>query len=1655
MADEQKQQQQPQQGEFTNIQPLDATQTQPGVPAPTSAAPVSGQEFVNVVPLDQPTPVAATQPAPKESWGTRALETVGRAVPERAPAAAQKVQEAAGSLIPEWAMPVLGGFQKYVNEPLNRMASKGAEMGKEIAGGYLQSASGGASGMSPNPRQAPLTMEQTRQQHPYTLGAVETIGEMAGGLAADPRNWPLLGTGAARPLLQKAISGYFAANMTKDAADTLTDAAARWDQMSPEEKSQAISKATAAGAFGALAGAHALGGTHPVRTVGEVARRIPEVLKGEEGADIGYRTGRGGAIAKGPEQYQPEALPKQYGAPKVEATPRPAAAGEYREPTPFRPEPGLMASGETEPTPRPYTAKPFEKVEPGEYRETTPTAPAEGLVTGPEQYEIRARGGETARPEAKSTGYPQAYSEPTEFTPEITKEKVDEIRAERKPETDRRDTEGERRVEEGESPTGEERRKAERRVLNEINQKAFQESAFGGEKKGLDTDAYANAMAQARKELGPDANVKDVMKRRDEIVSQTGGGESKEEDIGSKVRAAAPEPTRKEVAEAATSKAQRDNIVNHIESGKDFAILQAENPQNNRISNEENAKLTAQLKQELINKGYKPVEVGGNTKDVEGVKENAFFVPDITPEDAAALGKKYQQQGIVTNKGLRDLNTNKETPLDLSKGLLKGDEARKQQYYTTIGGEDYHFPMKEGEAQNSVRDAAETVNKNLGKTKINNVKVELDPNREKIADAYSEAKHNPNDPKVKASYDALKKETMDQWKELEKQGYTLEPSKEDPYKTYEDMAKDIKDNKRIKVWTGAEPPADHPMSEIEPTTGLPYNTIFRAVHDVMGHTAGDNDFSEKGEENAWKRHSQSYSDAALPAMTTETKGQTSTFFNGKDVREGKAEPHFPEQKATLLPEELYKPKPKDVEAEKLKQVAKPQRDTDIIAKIKEEHPDWSLSQQLMEAGRRAQKAEEAAPETESGGEHYNTVQSHVGDLTNNNLRELAKAVGIDPSKYDFSKRVAMREGGSKHPVERTQLVKDIMTKLKPEDIEKIGEQSKTAAPENVGGSPARSQKARSEDAEKLLSNLWNKPEEGGGGQFVGKGPAPEATSETAKMSNEELLKHGFTQEDIDAGKNIPGVGGGGPGEAKKMAGMEKIPEKITSKFLTEEEKSLKTEKSQQTAAKKLLSMPKLQEFVDIANQGAGERKWYQRGTAAVKEIANELPDYFDKPGDQDKFLSILASLSPRQEITENFTEAVRAWKELKDAEKSGIDLNEKLSTRRPAGYPKGEEWTHAGKILYDTIGMNKKSKIPNALRAVEGKSALEMWPDLSKNRYFKVPSFAANLAGFLDKVTSDGWMAAFAGMTPGELSNASSYHPLAAMTRAAADELGWEPAEAQTAIWAVVKTLTEKGETEPAQIRKYSKDFAEIAQSDAQIRSMLQDMGVDLEKLDERLKSIESKPEISSRSTSTSEGSIGKLTKRLEGQGREIPEPRSKYEAGDLNFEGDTSFNPEEYKTPITDSLIKKYGTTTEPYGSAQFITESGDRIPVQDHDVAVARALGNEDKPNVQDRTKYINDENVIRMRTRSSRTAAKEVVFSMPVEGEISKNQIKAIKDTVKKMGPYGMAYLEEAKPGGNYVTLTNAKPEDVDSAVKELYKPKGKWSSLTKAFHEGGEE
>jgi hypothetical protein len=391
--------------------------------------------------------------------------------------------------------------------------------------------------------------------------------------------------------------------------------------------------------------------------------------------------------------------------------------------------------------------------------------------------------------------------------------------------------------------------------------------------------------------------------------------------------------------------------------------------------------------------------------------------------------------------------------------------------------------------------------------------------------------------------------------------------------------------------------------------------------------------------------------------------------------------------------------------------------------------------------------------------------------------------------------------------------------------------------------------------EDFLKKQGGSPEE----QMKAKGPAPEASTATARMSDEELLKHGFTKEDIEAGKHLPEAGGGGKG--KSAAAEKGIPEAFAKHMTPEEIASVtKTDRGTQSFLESMAKLPSVQEYTDIALAGEGARKWYQRSSSAFDAVKEEAPKYFDQPGDKDKFIGLLASSSPRQSVAMNMRETLGAWKAYVDA-----------------GRPEGE----ALKTLLRNQFTLPNTKIPNAMKALAGE---KMWPDLSKNTAFKAPSFERNLRGWLDYSTNDGWMALFGGVDPAAISKASSYHPLSVATRAAAKELGWETAEAQAAIWSFTQALTERGEELPEEIRRQSEDFADILAHDPQTRQLVSDLGVNLDQLDTRLKAIGEKPEVTGRTTGTTSRSIGKLKGRIEEARGKGAIPPSKSAQGEMTF---------------------------------------------------------------------------------------------------------------------------------------------------------------------------
>lgn len=197
----------------------------------------------------------------------------------------------------------------------------------------------------------------------------------------------------------------------------------------------------------------------------------------------------------------------------------------------------------------------------------------------------------------------------------------------------------------------------------------------------------------------------------------------------------------------------------------------------------------------------------------------------------------------------------------------------------------------------------------------------VDPNRAKrIADEYDRMPHNPNDPQVKASYDALIRETMAQYKALVNAGYNFEfyPKDHDPYpNSPREAVMDLHNNKHMYVYptqqgfgSGDLDNSYHPLLGDSGMrwNGQPvsYNDIFRAVHDVFGHAKEGVGFRADGEENAWRQHSAMYSDLARKALTSETRGQNSWVNYGPhgeaNQNANQQDTVYADQKAGLLPD---------------------------------------------------------------------------------------------------------------------------------------------------------------------------------------------------------------------------------------------------------------------------------------------------------------------------------------------------------------------------------------------------------------------------------------------------------------------------------------------------------------------------------------------------------------------------------------------------------------------------------------------------------------------------------------------------------------------------------------------------------------------------------
>lgn len=207
--------------------------------------------------------------------------------------------------------------------------------------------------------------------------------------------------------------------------------------------------------------------------------------------------------------------------------------------------------------------------------------------------------------------------------------------------------------------------------------------------------------------------------------------------------------------------------------------------------------------------------------------------------------------------------------------------------------------------------------------------IKVDPERAaKIAQAFEDMKHDPENPEVKKSYDALGREVQAQWDALKATGVKVEwikPDKDgnmvDPYA--DNPRRAATDVSMHNHWWGfptdagfgsgdeaskkamAENPLLKETGETIDGRKVVVNDLFRIVHDMFGHFKEGVGFRADGEDNAWRSHAAMFSKEALPAMTAETRGQNSWVNFGPSAEHNKrasaATTVYAPQKIGMLP----------------------------------------------------------------------------------------------------------------------------------------------------------------------------------------------------------------------------------------------------------------------------------------------------------------------------------------------------------------------------------------------------------------------------------------------------------------------------------------------------------------------------------------------------------------------------------------------------------------------------------------------------------------------------------------------------------------------------------------------------------------------------------
>jgi len=350
-----------------------------------------------------------------------------------------------------------------------------------------------------------------------------------------------------------------------------------------------------------------------------------------------------------------------------------------------------------------------------------------------------------------------------------------------------------------------------------------------------------------------------------------------------------------------------DDAVSFENLPERFAIFTAENPGGAATSKEANEASMKSLKNYLDRRGITYTRGLGRYQDnTTGnvLNENSLIAHNVGEREAKLIGKRYGQNGVITQGGYHDLTTGQTFPVTGKPGL-----ATDLPYTELPNGQRFALPIDwENPVQSKVNALpvpkgfnpeiariTKEMNERSGGRNLPRVKA-VDPEAARhMANVYEGLP--ANDPEARASYDALNKEVEQQYKDLEAQGFKFEFVNEDPYKSSKEMMEDVRKNRRLKVFAT---PGDafHPYMTPE------QNNHFRAVHDLLAHAGEGHQFGAKGEENAFRVHMSTLSPAAQRALATETRGQNSWVNFGPNAHLPVGQRPFAEQKAALWPTSL-------------------------------------------------------------------------------------------------------------------------------------------------------------------------------------------------------------------------------------------------------------------------------------------------------------------------------------------------------------------------------------------------------------------------------------------------------------------------------------------------------------------------------------------------------------------------------------------------------------------------------------------------------------------------------------------------------------------------------------------------------------------------------